>query len=675
MKDIFKKYPMQEGESMGKWQRRVSRQIYEEQYADKTPEQMQKILEKYQKEHPDEFEGNNARLISPAFSALFDRLRELNMENAIFENKPKSIFRRLPEQSKEKVKTPKEILDDVSINTYMREININILAPSYKFILSARQEGNEEFLKDAREAISNNLGKRGPGRFYIRNGFYNVEVYDTPEVRKALEAVFEKHGLDTSLLKQQEATNGRRPANAGIKKQPNPTVVKVPEAKTTSYFTEEVKKFNLAESALAREPLPKHVEKTTDGKLKIGEGFGWRARTTIRILFEYATKLGLSAQKHADEEKTPESYRLILDNTPANRAFINACVRKEVNQYVEMDRSPHEVLNALKRSAPNSVVSHLKKNKDLIDQNLPAGVIAADGIIFIGSKLGNKAQEIVRALYERGDEIGLDITKNCDTKKTPESYKMFLGDTPENRAFINANMTRDGQNLISSEEAMKKMLSVSSNDAGIKKQPNPTVVRKAQQSEIGQTEGGVSNKTCNIEGFSFEQTKDRLRMMFVKSEESVQFYKKLKESILKQCEGVKPGRLCFKDRTGGMALFTVPNSPEVREAMKVVYEEYGLDISVLKQSEIKKAVKTSKQSEEGGPSKTDKGQPKKEEPAKITTVLSQYGTAFSFGNNVKTNSDGTTFTVDMRKKTSKTIGTGTMSMDQLIKYTKGKGAR
>ncbi|MBR6675482.1 MAG: hypothetical protein IKL32_06160 [Alphaproteobacteria bacterium] len=294
MKDIFKKYPMQEGESMGKWQHRVSRQIYEEQYADKTPEQMQKILAQYKKEHPDEFEGNNARLISPAFSALFDRLRELNMENAIFENKPKSIFRRLPEQSKEKVKTPKEILDDVSINTYMREINVNILAPSYKFILSARQEGNEEFLKDAGEAISNNLGKRGPGRFYIRDGVYNVEVYDTPEVRKALEAVFEKHGLDTSLLKQ---------------------------------------------------------------------------------------------------------------------------------------------------------------------------------------------------------------------------------------------------------------------------------------------------------------------------------------------------------------------------------------------SEIKKVVKTSKQSEEGEPSKTDKGQPKKEEPVKITTVLSQYGATFSFGNNVKTNSDGTTFTVDMRKKPSKTIGTGTMSMDQLIKYTKGKGGR
>ena len=423
MKDIFKKYPMQEGESMGKWQHRVSRQIYEEQYADKTPEQMQKILAQYKKEHPDEFEGNNARLISPAFSALFDRLRELNMENAIFENKPKSIFRRLPEQSKEKVKTPKEILDDVSINTYMREINVNILAPSYKFILSARQEGNEEFLKDAGEAISNNLGKRGPGRFYIRDGVYNVEVYDTPEVRKALEAVFEKHGLDTSLLKQQEATNGRRPANAGITKQPNPTV------------------------------------------------------------------------------------------------------------------------------------------------------------------------------------------------------------------------------------------------------------RKAQQSETGQTEGGVSNKTCNIEGFSFEQTKGRLRMMFVKSEESVQFYKKLKESILKQCEGVKPGRLCFKDCKGGMALFTVPNSPEVREAMKVVYEEYGLDTSLLKQSEIKKVGKTSKQSEEGEPSKTDKGQPKKEEPAKITTVLSQYGATFSFGNNVKTNSDGTTFTVDMRKKPSKTIGTGTMSMDQLIKYTKGKGGR
>lgn len=91
MKDIFKKYPMQEGESMGKWQRRVSRQIYEEQYADKTPEQMQKILAQYKKEHPDEFEGNNARLVSPAFSALFDRLRELNMENAIFEKNPKSV--------------------------------------------------------------------------------------------------------------------------------------------------------------------------------------------------------------------------------------------------------------------------------------------------------------------------------------------------------------------------------------------------------------------------------------------------------------------------------------------------------------------------------------------------------------------------------------------------------
>ena len=91
MKDIFKKYPMQEGESMGGWQRRVSRQIYEEQYADKTPEQMQEILEQYQKEHPGEFDGKHARLVSPAFSALFDRLRELNMENAIFENKPKSI--------------------------------------------------------------------------------------------------------------------------------------------------------------------------------------------------------------------------------------------------------------------------------------------------------------------------------------------------------------------------------------------------------------------------------------------------------------------------------------------------------------------------------------------------------------------------------------------------------
>ncbi len=457
MKDIFKKYPMQEGESMGEWQRRVSQQIYEEQYADKTPEQMQKILEKYQKEHPDEFEGNNARLISPAFSALFDRLRELNMENAIFENKPKSIFRRLPEQSKEKVKTPKEILDDVSINTYMRGINVNILAPSYKFILSARQEGNEEFLKDAREAISNNLGKRGPGRSYIRDGFYNVEVYDTPEVRKALEAVFEKHGLDTSLLKQQEATNGRRPANAGIKKQPNPTVVKVPEGESTSYF-EEIKKFNLAESALASEPLPKHVEKTTDGKLKIGEGFGQRGCTTIRTLCEYATKLGLSVQKQADTEHTPESYRLVLDDTPANRAFVNACVQKKVNPFECMDRPPHEIFNALKRSAPNSVVSHLKKNNDLINQNLPAGVIVFGGIIFIGSELGNKAQEIVRALYERGDEIGLDITKNCDTKKTPESYKMFLGDTPENRAFINANLMPDGKSLVPQEKAMAKMM-------------------------------------------------------------------------------------------------------------------------------------------------------------------------------------------------------------------------
>ena len=91
MKDIFKKYPMQEGESMGKWQHRVSRQIYEEQYADKTPEQMREILAQYKKEHPGEFEGNNARLVSPAFSALLGRLQELNMENAIFENKPKSI--------------------------------------------------------------------------------------------------------------------------------------------------------------------------------------------------------------------------------------------------------------------------------------------------------------------------------------------------------------------------------------------------------------------------------------------------------------------------------------------------------------------------------------------------------------------------------------------------------
>ena len=455
MKDIFKKYPMQEGESMGEWQRRVSRQIYEEKYADKTPEQMQEILEQYKKEHPGEFDGKHARLISPEYSAI---LRKSNEPREGTSKNLKSIFKRLMEQSKEKVKTPKEILDDVSINTYMREININILAPSYKFILSARQQGNEEFLKDAREAISNNLGKRGPGRSYIRNGFYNVEVYDTPEVRKALEAVFEKHGLDTSLLKQQEAKKGGRSAGAGIKKQPNPTVVKVPEAKTTSYFTEEVKKFNLAESSLASEPLPKHIEKTTDGKLRIGEGFGRRARTTIRILFEYATKLGLSAQKHADEEKTPESYRLILDNTLANRAFINACVRKEVNQCVEMDRSPHEVLNALKRSAPNSVVSHLKKNNDLINQNLPDGVIAGGGIIFIGSKLDNKAQEIVRALYERGDKIGLDATKNCDTKKTPESYRLILDDTPENRAFINANLTPDGKSLVSQEKAMAKMM-------------------------------------------------------------------------------------------------------------------------------------------------------------------------------------------------------------------------
>lgn len=638
---MIERYPMKEGETTNTWYNRVEQEFYEK-YADKTQEQMDEIYKQYEKDHPEEFGGMHARMQSPELGAIGRKRFEL--------------------------------FDERRNNTVERGIRVNVLDPSYKFILSARQEGNEEFLKDAEEAISNNLGERGPGRFYIRDGVYNVEVYDTPEVRKALEAVFEKHGLDTSLLKQQEATNGRRPANAGIKKQPNPAVVKVSESNSTSYFTEEIKKFNLAESALASKPLPKHVEKTTDGKLKIGEGFGQRGRTTIRILYEYATKLGLSAQKQADKEKTPESYRLILDDTPVNRAFINACVRKEVNQYVEMDRSPHEVLNALKRSAPNSVVSHLKKNKDLIDQNLPAGVIAAEGIIFIGSKLGNKAQEIVRALYERGDEIGLDITKNCDTKKTPESYKMFLGDTPENRAFINANMTRDGQNLISSEEAMKKMLSVSSNDAGITKQPNPTV-RKAQQSETGQTEGGVSNRTCNLEGFSFEQTKNRLRMMFVKSEESVQFYKKLKESILKQCEGVKPGSLCFKDRTGGMALFTVPNSPEVREAMKVVYEEYGLDISVLKQSEIKKVGKTSKQSEEGGPSKTDKVQPKKEKPVKITTVLSQYGATFSFGNNVKTNSDGTIFTVDMRKKPSKTIGTGTMSMDQLIKYTKSKGGR
>lgn len=482
MKDIFKKYPMQEGESMGEWQRRVSRQIYEEQYADKTPEQMQKILAQYKKEHPGEFEGNNARLISPAFSALFDRLRELNMENAIFEKNPKSIFRRLPEQSKEKVKTPKEILDDVSINTYMREINVNILAPSYKFILSARQKGNEEFLKDAREAISNNLGKRGPGRFYIRDGVYNVEVYDTPEVRKALEAVFEKHGLDTSLLKQQEATNGRRPANAGIKKQPNPTVVKVPEGESTSYF-EEIKKFNLAESALASEPLPKHVEKTTDGKLKIGKGFGWRARTTIRTLCEYATKLGLSVQEQADTEQTPESYRLVLDDTPANRAFVNACVQKKVNPFECMDRPPHEIFNALKRSEPNSVVSHLKKNNDLINQNLPAGVIVCGGCIFIGS--GNKAQEVVLALYERGDEIGLDVSGIYDTKKTPESYRLILGDTPENRAFINANLMPDGKSLVPQEKAMAKMM----NKTAVAQKP------KAAQIQNPTAKAGVRSKT------------------------------------------------------------------------------------------------------------------------------------------------------------------------------------
>ncbi len=72
MKNVLKKYPMQEGESMGSWQHRVTQQIYEEKYADKTPKQMREIYEQYQKEHPDEFGGTNARVILPELSAIHE---------------------------------------------------------------------------------------------------------------------------------------------------------------------------------------------------------------------------------------------------------------------------------------------------------------------------------------------------------------------------------------------------------------------------------------------------------------------------------------------------------------------------------------------------------------------------------------------------------------------------
>lgn len=76
MKNVSEKYQKQEGESMGSWQSRVSQQIYEEKYADKTPEQMRKIYEKYQKEHPDEFGGSHARVVSPELSAIYQGISE-----------------------------------------------------------------------------------------------------------------------------------------------------------------------------------------------------------------------------------------------------------------------------------------------------------------------------------------------------------------------------------------------------------------------------------------------------------------------------------------------------------------------------------------------------------------------------------------------------------------------
>lgn len=269
MKDLFQKYPMKEGETMGSWQHRVTQQIYKEKYANKTLKEMKEIREQYKKEHPREFDSKYTQFVSPEYSAIYLGLDEASKENktlneASKENKTTitEILRGMITKNKG-LRNPKEILDDPRINAYRRQIHINIIVPSYKFILSARQEGNEEFLRDVGKAISKNLGSRDPGRFYVRDGFYSVEVYDTPEVRKALEAVFEKHGVDTALLKQEKSKSGMR--KFGIKKQPNPSVAKMPECKPTTAFTEDIKKMNLADTTvrkctLSMEQLMKNIK-------------------------------------------------------------------------------------------------------------------------------------------------------------------------------------------------------------------------------------------------------------------------------------------------------------------------------------------------------------------------------------------------------------------------------
>ena len=115
------------------------------------------------------------------------------------------------------------------------------------------------------------------------------------------------------------------------------------------------------------------------------------------------------------------------------------------------------------------------------------------------------------------------------------------------------------------------------------------------------------------------------------------------------------------------------NTPEgfaVRLRMDELYEDY-------KKSSDKPKEPTQKSSDKPS-GLTRKVPDKPKEPTQKasgeTNKNNQYGVSISFGKEVKQRPDSSTFTVNFNKP-SKTIGSGTMSMEQLMKYVVKKGSR
>ena len=210
---------------------------------------------------------------------------------------------------------------------------------------------------------------------------------------------------------------------------------------------------------------------------------------------------------------------MLLDDTPANRAFINACVKPEANVFDWMQHSPHEIFRRLQRSAPDSVVSHLKKNESLINQTLPANVLAAKDIdgensLFIGSGFGDNAQAVVRALYERGREIGLYMNKRCDGNRTSSSYRLILADNPVNRAFVNANIAPDGKSLVPQEKAMARMMNKTSvTDRSNVAQTTQVSLADFKSKVVGALSGKDTNKTVQPVNSSQQVAIDLLKVI------------------------------------------------------------------------------------------------------------------------------------------------------------------